>query len=59
MSKESRAVDDEADAAVAFWLARSSITFLECALHLMMTHMAKADVIEVMRAELKMLEDLD
>lgn len=59
MSKESRSVDDEADAAVAFWLARSSITFLECAIHLLMTHMAKADVIEVLRAELKMLEEID
>jgi hypothetical protein len=59
MSKESRAVDDEADAAVAFWLARSSITFLECALHLMLTHMTKADVIEVVQAELQMLEELD
>lgn len=52
-------LDEMAEEATAFWLARSSITFLECAIHLLMTHMTKEAVIEVLRAETKMLEELD
>lgn len=52
-------LDEMAEEATAFWLARSSITFLECAINLMLTHMTKEAVIEVLRAETKMLEELD
>lgn len=52
-------LDEMAEEATAEWLCRSSITYLECAISLALTHMTKAAVIEVLRAELKMLEDLD
>lgn len=52
-------LDEIAEEAAAEWLCRSSITFLECAIHLMLTHMTKEAVIEVLKAETKMLEELD
>lgn len=52
-------LNEMAEKAVDDWKLRSSITFLECAINLMMTHMSKKAVIKVMRAEIKMLKDLD
>jgi hypothetical protein len=52
-------LDEMAEEATAEWLCRSSITYLECAISLMLTHMSKDAVIEVMRAEVKMLEEVD
>jgi hypothetical protein len=52
-------LDEMAEEATAEWLCRSSITFLETAISLMLSHMTKEAVIEVMRAETKMLEELD
>lgn len=52
-------LDEMAEEAAAEWLCRSSISFLECAIHLMLTHMTKEAVIEVLKAETKMLEELD
>lgn len=52
-------MDEMAEEATAEWLCRSSITYLECAISLALTHMTKEAVIEVMRAEIQMLEDLD
>ena len=52
-------LEEMAEDATAEWLCRSSITYLECAISLMLTHLSKEAVIEVLRAELKMLEDLD
>ncbi|WP_186307001.1 hypothetical protein [Mesorhizobium amorphae] len=52
-------LEQMAEEATADWLCRSSITYLECAISLMLTHMSKEAVIEVMRAETKMLEEMD
>ncbi|MGN6538952.1 MAG: hypothetical protein ACTHKQ_24895 [Mesorhizobium sp.] len=52
-------LDEMAEEATAFWLARSSITFLECAIHLLLTHMTKEQVIEVLKTETEMLEGMD
>lgn len=51
-------LEEMAEEATAEWLCRSSITYLECAVSLALTHMSKEAVIEVMRAEIKMLEEL-
>lgn len=52
-------LEEMAEEATADWLCRSSITYLECAISLALTHMSKEAVIEVLRAETKMLEELD
>ncbi len=52
-------LDEMPEEATAEWLCRSSITYLECAISLMLTHMTKEAVVEVLRAETKMLEELD
>jgi len=52
-------LEEMAEEATAAWLCRSSITYLECAISLMLTHMSKEAVVEVLRAETKMLEELD
>lgn len=52
-------LEQMAEQATAEWLCRSSITYLECAISLMLSHMSKEAVLEVMRAETKMLEEMD
>lgn len=52
-------LEQMAEEATADWLCRSSITYLECAISLMLTHMTKKAVIEVLRAETKMLKEMD
>lgn len=52
-------LEQMAEEATAEWLCRPSITYLECAISLMLTHMTKEAVLEVMRAETKMLEEID
>lgn len=52
-------LEEMAEEATAEWLCRSSITFLETAISLMLTHLSKEAVIEVLRAETKMLDELD
>lgn len=52
-------LDEMAEEATAEWLCRSSISYVECAISLALTHMSKEAVIEVLRAETKMLEELD
>lgn len=59
MAERERPTDAIAKDAEAAWLERSSISFLECAIHLMMTHMSKARVCQVLRQEARMIEELD
>ncbi|MBW6424886.1 hypothetical protein KX729_25905 [Rhizobium sp. XQZ8] len=40
------------------YLRRSSIRFLECAIHLCVTHMSLEEVARLLEAEAKMLRDL-
>lgn len=40
------------------YLHRSSVAYLECAISLMMTHMNREDVVEILRKEVEMLEEL-
>jgi hypothetical protein len=58
MSERDR-LEEMAEAAAADWLRRSSISFLECAIHLMLTHMSKEEVVEALRTEASMVEELD
>lgn len=51
--------DRIAEQATDAYLRRSSITFLECAINLMMTHMNRDEVSSILRAEADMLDDLD
>lgn len=46
-------------AAVDSYLHRSSVTYLECCISLMLTHMDRAAVVEILRAEAQMIEELD
>ena len=52
-------IDEMSRDATARYLERNSITYLECAVSLMLTHMSRERVSEILRAEAKMIEELD
>lgn len=54
---EPRDVERQAEAAVADFLRRSSITYLECAISLMLTDMSRAEVIAILKQEADDLEE--
>ncbi|WP_260855418.1 hypothetical protein [Mesorhizobium amorphae] len=39
------------------YLHRSTVAFLECAIHLMMSHMSQDEVVKILRAEADLLEE--
>lgn len=41
------------------YLERSSITYLECAVQLMLTHMSKQRVVETLRQQARIVEEFD
>ncbi len=41
------------------YLERASITFLECAIHLMMTHMCVSRVVELLQAQIDNLKQYE
>lgn len=59
MSDDDDRINRMAEQATEDFLHRSSVTFLECAINLMMTHMHKDEVAAILRAEANMLDDLD
>lgn len=54
-----RRLSDSAEAATQDYLRRSSLTYLECAMNLMLTHMSKHEVAEVLRVQARIVEDFD
>lgn len=56
---ETRKIDAMSQAAVDSYLHRSSVTYLECCISLMLTHMDRKEVVEILRAEAKMVEEFD
>ena len=51
-------IDAIADASVQGWLRRSSLTYLEACISLMLTHLSKEEVADILRGEAKMVEEL-
>lgn len=49
----------KAEAQIDEFLRRSSITYLECCVSLMLTHMDKDQVAQILRQEAKIVEDFD
>jgi hypothetical protein len=54
---EPRDVERVAEAATADFLRRSSITYLECAIAVMLTHMSREEVIAILDQEADDLEE--
>ena len=52
-------LDAQAEAATQDYLRRRSITFLECAIDLMLTHMSLQDVIEILETQAKIIKEFD
>lgn len=59
MSNERDRIDRQAEEAAEDYLRRSSITFLECAINLMLTHMSKDQVAAILRGQADIVEDFD
>lgn len=59
MSDERDRIDRQAEEATEDYLRRSSITFLECAINLMLTHMSKDQVAAILRGQADIVEDFD
>ncbi|PWJ81503.1 hypothetical protein C7441_11035 [Pseudaminobacter salicylatoxidans] len=51
-------IDAISQSAVDSYLHRSSVTYLECCISLMLTHMSREQVVEILRSEANMLEEL-
>lgn len=56
--QEISAIDALAEAEEEAYLIRSSVKFLECAIHLCASHMSIKDVITLLEAETDMLREL-
>lgn len=52
-------IDRMTEQAVEDYLHRSSVMFLECAINLMLTHMSKEAVAEILHTEADMIEEFD
>ncbi len=56
-TKRSRSLDDIANEQSAVYLRRSSIHFLECAIHLCVTHMPVEEVAALLEAQAHILRE--
>lgn len=52
-------IEGLAEAETADFLRRSSITYLECCVSLMLTHLTREEVVRILVAEARMLRELD
>jgi hypothetical protein len=52
-------IDDIAARETAAFLRRASITYLECCVSLMMTHLQREEVATILEREAQMIRDLD
>ena len=54
-----RRIDELSAERSQLYLERSSITFLECAINLLLTHCSKARVIEILKRQARIVAELD
>jgi len=59
MKKTPTDLDRLAEQETAHFLRRSSLTYLECCVSLMLTHMAKEDVAALLEREAELLREFD
>jgi len=59
MPNDLRKLNDMAEEATARYLERSSIGFLECAVNLMLHHMSRERVIDLLKAQIRIIRDFD
>ncbi|TPK44383.1 hypothetical protein FJ492_12530 [Mesorhizobium sp. B2-5-4] len=52
-------IDEMAEQETAAYLRRASITYLECCVSLMMTHLQREEVASILEQEADMLRSLD
>ncbi|RVB45607.1 hypothetical protein EN918_04565 [Mesorhizobium sp. M7A.F.Ca.CA.004.05.1.1] len=57
--RPARDIDQMAERATAAYLRRASITYLECCVSLMMTHLQREEVAAILEQEADMLRRLD
>lgn len=57
--RPSRGIDQMAERETAAYLRRASITYLECCVSLMMTHLQREEVATILEQEADMLRRLD
>lgn len=54
-----RRIDELSAERSQLYLERNSITYLECAVSLMLTHCSKARVIEILKQQAKIISEFD
>lgn len=59
MAQRDRKTQELADRERAAFLVRASVTYLECCISLMMTHLPREDVAAILEREAEMLRQLD
>jgi hypothetical protein len=59
MAQRDRKTEELADRERAAFLVRASVTYLECCISLMMTHLPREDVAAILEREAEMLRQLD
>ncbi|PSJ58773.1 hypothetical protein [Kumtagia ephedrae] len=52
-------IEEIAAAQTAAFLRRASITYLECCISLMLTHLSREEVVHILSQEARMLQQLD
>lgn len=59
MNEEHRRLNNLSARLTDDYLRRSSVTYLECVVGLMLTHMTKEEVARMLEAQAKMVRELD
>jgi hypothetical protein len=59
MERPAKKIDEIGARETAAFLKRASITYLECCISLMMTHLPREDVAAILEREAQMLRELD
>ena len=59
MEPRPKHIDDIAKRETASFLRRASVTYLECCISLMLTHLQREEVASILEAEAIMIRDLD
>jgi len=59
MPDSTKRIDELSAERSQLYLERNSVSYLECAVSLMLTHMSRERVSEILRAEARMVEELD
>lgn len=59
MPGSTKRIDELSAERTQLFLERNSVSYLECSVSLMLTHMSRKRVAEILRAEARMIEELD